>query len=122
MRATPQLGDEYEVVVTKKGDIDNVALRIELLPGCEAEIDAMWEKPLISQLICEVRSNQAMTSSNITDMNIREMVEKISLTKQEVNAIKSMSGGIQAVDKNIDRILASIRMLEINICDLLEVL
>jgi len=33
-----------------------------------------------------------------------------------------MSGGIQAVGKNIDRILASIKMLEINISDLLEVL
>jgi hypothetical protein len=33
-----------------------------------------------------------------------------------------MSGGIQAVDKNIDRILASIKMLEINISDLLDVL
>jgi len=33
-----------------------------------------------------------------------------------------MSGSIQAVDKNIDRILASIKMLEINISDLLDVL
>jgi len=83
VKAIPQLGDEYETVVTKTGDIDNVALTIGLLPGCEAEIDAMWEKPLISQLICEVRSNEAMTSTNITDINLREMAEKISLIKQE---------------------------------------
>ncbi len=31
-----------------------------------------------------------------------------------------MSGGIQAVDRNVNRILASIKMLEINISDLVE--
>ena len=49
VRAIPQLGDEYEVAVTKKGDRDNIALRIELLPGCEAEIDDVRGK-LIREL------------------------------------------------------------------------
>ncbi len=44
VRAIPQLGNEYEVVVTKKGDIDNIALKVELLPESEAEIDAVREK------------------------------------------------------------------------------
>jgi hypothetical protein len=65
------------------------------------------------------RSNKAVTSNNI---NIKKMAQKISAIKQEVNELKAMSGGIQAVDKNIDRILASIKMLEINISDLLDVL
>lgn len=60
-----------------------------------------------------------MTSN---DINIKKMAQKISFIKQEVNELKAMSGGIQAVDKNIDRILASIKMLEINISDLLDVL
>jgi hypothetical protein len=60
-----------------------------------------------------------MTGSNI---DIKKMAQKISSIKKEVNELKAMSGGIQAVDKNIDRILASIKMLEINISDLLEVL
>ena len=60
-----------------------------------------------------------MTSNNI---DIKKMAQKISFIKQEVNELKAMSGGIQAVDKNIDRILASIKMLEINISDLLDVL
>ena len=60
-----------------------------------------------------------MTSNNI---DIKEMARKISSIRQEVNELKAMSGGIQAVDKNIDRILASIKMLEINISDLLDVL
>ena len=60
-----------------------------------------------------------MTSNNI---DIKKMAEKISSIKQEVYDLKAMSGGIQAVDKNIDRILAGIKMLEINISDLLDVL
>ncbi|MFC2021095.1 phenylacetate--CoA ligase family protein [Chloroflexota bacterium] len=43
VRAIPQLGDEYEVEVTKKGDIDNIALKVELLPEHEAETDAVRE-------------------------------------------------------------------------------
>jgi len=60
-----------------------------------------------------------VTSNNI---DIKKMARKISSIKREVNELKAMSGGIQAVDKNIDRILASIKMLEINISDLLDVL
>ena len=63
-----------------------------------------------------------MTSNNINNINIKKMARKISSIKKEVNELKTMSGGIQAVDKNIDRILASIKMLEINISDLLDVL
>jgi hypothetical protein len=63
-----------------------------------------------------------VTSNNINNINIKKMAQKISSIKQEVNELKAMSGGIQAVDKNIDRILASIKMLEINISDLLDVL
>ena len=63
-----------------------------------------------------------MKSNNINNINIKKMAQKISSIKKEVNELKAMSGGIQAVDKNIDRILASIKMLEINISDLLDVL
>lgn len=60
-----------------------------------------------------------MTSKSI---NMKKMAQKISLLKQEANELKAMSGGIQAVDRNIDRILACIKMLEINISDLVNVL
>ena len=43
VRAIPQLGDEYEIEVTKKGDTDNITLRVELLPEHEAKIDAVRE-------------------------------------------------------------------------------
>ena len=54
--------------------------------------------------------------------NIKAMAEKISTIRREATELKAMSGGIQAVDRNADRILASVKMLEINISDLVEVL
>jgi phenylacetate-CoA ligase len=32
VRDMPQLGNEYQVVVTKKGDIDDITLKVEILP------------------------------------------------------------------------------------------
>ena len=49
VRAIPQLGDEYEIEVMKKGDVDNITLKVELLPEHEAEIDAVREN-LIREL------------------------------------------------------------------------
>jgi len=33
VRSVEGLGDEYEVVVTKKGDVDSITLKVELMPG-----------------------------------------------------------------------------------------
>ncbi|MBW2311511.1 MAG: phenylacetate--CoA ligase family protein [Deltaproteobacteria bacterium] len=41
VRSIPELGDEYEVVVTKKGDIDAILLKIEILPGKEHDQEAI---------------------------------------------------------------------------------
>jgi len=58
-----------------------------------------------------------------TDVNkIKEMAGKIALIRKEVLELKAMSGGNQSVDKNVDRILSSIKMLEINITDAAEIL
>ena len=48
------------------------------------------------------------------------MAEKIQLLKQTANELKRISGGIQAVDRNVDRILASIKMLEMNVSDVVD--
>ena len=53
---------------------------------------------------------------------IGDMAEKIEILKQTTTELKRISGGIQAVDRNVDRILASIKMLEINISDLAGIL
>ncbi len=50
------------------------------------------------------------------------MAEKIQLLKQTATELKRISGGIQAVDRNVDRILASIKMLEISISDVVGIL
>ncbi len=40
VRSFPELADEYEVVVKKKGDLDEIALRVEPAPGLPPERDS----------------------------------------------------------------------------------
>jgi hypothetical protein len=56
------------------------------------------------------------------EYDIKGMAEKIRALKQNATELKAMSGGIQAVNRNVDRILASVRMLEINVNDVADVL
>ncbi len=53
------------------------------------------------------------------EYNIKEMAEKIQAIKRAATELKDVSEGIQSVDRNVDRILASVRILEINISDVL---
>jgi len=53
----------------------------------------------------------------VKEYKIEDMAGKIQLLKKTATELKRISGGIQAVDRNVDRILASIRMLEINVSD-----
>jgi len=48
------------------------------------------------------------------------MDTRIKKIKKAAQELKEISGGIQAVDRNTDRILASVKMLEINISDILD--
>jgi len=57
----------------------------------------------------------------VKEYKIGDMAEKIRVLKQTATELKRISGGIQAVDRNVDRILASIKMLEINISDLVDI-
>jgi phenylacetate-CoA ligase len=41
VRSIPELCDEYEVVVTKKGDLDDITLRIECVPAQDVNADAV---------------------------------------------------------------------------------
>jgi phenylacetate-CoA ligase len=49
VRSIPELGDEYEVVVDKKGDIDTIHLKVEILPGKEHDQETILFR-LIDQL------------------------------------------------------------------------
>ena len=53
--------------------------------------------------------------------DIKGMVTKIKALRKNAEDLKKISGGIPAVDKNADRILANVRMLEININDAAEI-
>ena len=52
---------------------------------------------------------------------VKEMAEKIQAIKEAATELQNISGGIQAVDRNVDRILASVTMLEINVSDVVEI-
>lgn len=52
--------------------------------------------------------------------NIEKLImiaEQIQLIKNAAQELKNLSGGIQALDCNVNRILASTKMLEINFSD-----
>ena len=51
---------------------------------------------------------------------IKKLDTRIKAIKKAAQELKRFSRGIQAVDRNADRILASAKMLEINVSDLLE--
>ena len=49
VRSLPELGDEFEVEVTKKGDIDAITLKVELRPEAEGQRESV-ETRLVEQL------------------------------------------------------------------------
>jgi len=61
--------------------------------------------------------------TGVTLMNRRELKRidtRIKAMKKAAQELKHLSGGIQAIDRNVSRILASVKMLEINVSDLLD--
>jgi hypothetical protein len=56
------------------------------------------------------------------EYDIRAMAAKIRALRRNAEALKEISGGIPTVDRNADRILADVRMLEISVNDALAVL
>jgi hypothetical protein len=53
---------------------------------------------------------------------IDEMDKKIRLLRSTAEELMAMAGDIEAIKKNLVRLLASTRMLELNISDAMEVL
>ncbi len=49
-----------------------------------------------------------------------KMVKQIRSLRKSAEELRNLSGGIEAVDRNVDRILASVKMLEINIVDVAD--
>ena len=57
----------------------------------------------------------------VNEFNITAIADQIGKIKTLVIQMKDQSAGIPAVENNADRILASIKMLEINISDLADI-
>jgi hypothetical protein len=53
-------------------------------------------------------------------IDLEGIEEKIQLMKEVAQELKEMGKSIPAMDRNLLRILASIKMLEINISDVLD--
>lgn len=53
--------------------------------------------------------------------DVRRMARIILAIKKAANELKEASGGIQAVDRNVDRISAVVRILEINVSDVASI-
>lgn len=52
--------------------------------------------------------------------NLKEIDTRIQKMRRLAEDLKARGQGIQAVERNVDRILASIKMLELNISDIRE--
>ncbi len=52
---------------------------------------------------------------------LKKLNTKIKAMKKAAQELKDLSGTMPAVNRNVARILASIRMLEINVSDVLEI-
>ena len=64
--------------------------------------------------------NQRMEKVMVDKDLLAKMDAKIQAIKKTTLQLKEISSGIQAVDRNADRILSSVKMLEINVSDVLE--
>lgn len=56
---------------------------------------------------------------NIEYNNVRKMADKIQTIRQTALELKDLSGGIPTVDRNVERLLACVKMLELNVSDVL---
>ena len=56
------------------------------------------------------------------EYDIKGMTEKIRVLRKTAEELKEISGGIPSVERNADRILAGVRMLEMNISEVVEIL
>jgi ABC-type transporter Mla subunit MlaD len=59
---------------------------------------------------------------NMAQVNIQELDKSVQQMRQLAEELKVKAGSIQAVVRNLNRISASIKMLELNISDIKEYL
>jgi hypothetical protein len=62
---------------------------------------------------------KVLKENGMTRREMKKLDTRIKTIKKAAQELKTLSGGMQAVDRNAERILASVKMLEINVTDLL---
>jgi hypothetical protein len=62
---------------------------------------------------------RVLKENSMTEREMKKLDTRIKTIKKAAEELKTLSGGMQAVDRNVERILASVKMLEINVTDLL---
>lgn len=58
----------------------------------------------------------------VEQYDLKAMCSKVKSLRKTATDLKAMSGGMQAVDRNVDRMMANIRALEINLVEVDKVL
>ena len=58
----------------------------------------------------------------MSQYDLKTLDEKIKTLRTTAEEINALGEGIEAVKRNVVRILASTKMLEINICDVKEIM
>ncbi|NWG01634.1 MAG: hypothetical protein HXY44_02105 [Syntrophaceae bacterium] len=58
----------------------------------------------------------------MTRRELGKLDTRIKTIKKATQELKQLSGGIQAIDRNAERILASLKMLEINVSDVKDLI
>ena len=56
----------------------------------------------------------------MTEIDLHQIDSKIQAIKETAQELKALGGEIPAIDRNIIRILASLKMLEMNFSDLVQ--
>ena len=135
--------------MTKKGDIDDISLKIEIKPGIEGHKEAILarlkdelqgeDEPRLQDRGPSLREPSAVRSEGeeiqghektldeedaavSAQYKIKEMDEKIQLLRKTAEELMALGGEIEAVKKNLVRLLASTKMLELNISDVKNLL
>lgn len=55
------------------------------------------------------------------EYDIAALAQKIAALKQAAMELRQMAGGIKVVERNVDRILADVRLLELGISDVVGI-
>jgi hypothetical protein len=58
----------------------------------------------------------------MSEYDLKTLDEKIKTLRKTAEEIDQLGDGIEAVKRNVVRILSTTKMLEINICDVKEIL